>query len=179
MDDKILYTLDLKFKRHDLIFHYDENSKTLTIGKTKKVVLKYIIGVAIIVLCLFLAGLANRNDIPMGQVLKIVFILLSGTGLVMIVNAYKLSKNSKYKKEFSPNSIKLLSKNESKIYETENIRDLTYEINKYKDTFNGKLFVSLKDNSKVEFLTLIEKNRRHLISDFEYLSAIIKVHVKI
>ena len=179
MDKKILYTLDLKFKRHNLIFDYDENSQKLTIGKTKKVIVKYIVGILIILLCLFFAGLINRMDIPMNQVLKIIVLLLSGTGFVMIGNAYKLSKNSKYKKVISPNSIELLSKKDSKKYETDNIQDLTYEINKYKDTFNGKMFISLKDNSKVELLTLIEKNRKHLKSDFEYLSGIIKDHVNI
>ena len=179
MDKKILYTLDLKFKRHNLIFDYDESSKTLTIGKTKKVVIKYIIGTLIILLCFFFAGLVNRMNIPMNQVLKIIILLLSGTGFVMIGNAYKLSKNSKYKKVFLPNSIELVSKKELKKYEAENIKGLTYEINSHKDTFNGKLFISLKDESKVELLTLIEKNKNHLKSDFEYLSGIIKEHVKI
>ena len=115
----------------------------------------------------------------MNQVLKIIILLLSGTGFVMIGNAYKLSKNSKYKKVFLPNSIELVSKKELKKYEAENIKGLTYEINSHKDTFNGKLFISLKDESKVELLTLIEKNKNHLKSDFEYLSGIIKEHVKI
>ena len=116
---------------------------------------------------------------PMNNILKFVFLLLSGTGFVMVANAYKLSKNSKFKKVFSPNSIELLSKKESKKYDKENIKDMTYEINNYKDTFNGNLFITLKDDSKVELLTLIEKNRTHLKSDFDYLSSILKEHVKI
>lgn len=179
MDKKILYTLDLKFKRHDLLFEYDENAKVLTIGKTKKIAVKYLIGILIIALCLFLAGLVARIDMPMNNILKFVFLLLSGTGFVMVANAYKLSKNSKFKKVFSPNSIELLSKKESKKYDKENIKDMTYEINNYKDTFNGNLFITLKDDSKVELLTLIEKNRTHLKSDFDYLSSILKEHVKI
>ncbi len=179
MDKKVLYTLGLKFKRHHLIFDYDENSQTLTIGKTKKVMIKYIVGALIILLSFFFAGLINRLDIPMSQVLKIIVLLLGGSGFVMIGNAYKLSKNSKYKKVFSPNSIELLSKNESKKYETQDIQDLTYEINNYKDTFNGKLFILLEDNSKIELLTLIEKNRTHLKSDFEYLIGRIKEQVNI
>lgn len=179
MDKKILYTLDLKFKRHNLIFDYDVNAQKLTIGKTKKVIVKYIVGILIILLCFFFAGLINRMDIPMNLFLRIILLLLSGTGFVMIGNAYKLSKNSKYKKVFSPNSIELLSTSESKKYDAENIQDLVYEINKYKDTFNGKMFILLKDNSKIELLTLIEKNRTHLKSDFEYLRGIIKEHVNI
>ncbi|MCF8714471.1 hypothetical protein JM658_06460 [Joostella atrarenae] len=179
MDKKILYTLDLKFKRHNLIFDYDVNAQKLTIGKTKKVIVKYIVGILIILLCFFFAGLINRMDIPMNLFLRIILLLLSGTGFVMIGNAYKLSKNSKYKKVFSPNSIELLSTRESKKYDAENIQDLVYEINKYKDTFNGKMFILLKDNSKIELLTLIEKNRTHLKSDFEYLRGIIKEHVNI
>ena len=179
MDKKTLYTLDLKFKRHNLIFEYDAKSETLTVGKTKKIITKYIIGSIIILLCFFFAGIINRMEIPMNQLFKIIVLLLSGTGFAMIGKAYKLSKNSKYKKAFSPNSIELISKNESKKYDSENINDLIFEINSSEENSNGKLYLSLNDDSKVELLTLVEKNKKLLKSDFEYLRGIIKEHVKI
>ncbi len=177
MDKKILYTLDLKFKRHNLNFDFDESSKTLTIGKNQNLKRKYLIGGIIVVTALFLAGLVNRPELPWTNLIKWFFILLSGFGFTIIVNAWKLSQNNKYKKVFSENSIKLVSKNETKEFDKEKLQFIDYKLDTKKDQVNGKMFALLKNGKKVDLLTLIEKNRKHLKSDFDYLSEIINQHI--
>ena len=172
MDRKILYTLDLKFKRHNLVFEYNEATKTLTIGKTRKLVIKYIIGVLIILFCFFIAFFFSFLPFQ-----RLIFLLLSSVGFVMISNAYKLSQNSKYLKKFSPNSVELSSKYGTTNYDAERINDFTYHIQSYKDSYNGKLFITSSDDSEIELITLVGKDKKHLHSDFIYLRQILRDHV--
>ena len=174
MDKKTVYTLSLKLKRHNLLFEFNENNKTLAIGKTKNLKIQYILGALIIVAGLLIAILTEMK----------IFVVLAGFGVIMIHNAYRLSKNSKYQKIFSQNYVELSSKNDKKRYGKEDINDFEYTIKNIpdkfgQDTFNGKLFLTLKDSSTIELLTLIDKNHTHLKSDFEYLTEALKKHLNV
>ena len=173
MNKKELYILDMKLKRHKIEFKYDRNSNSLIFGKTKNLTIRYIIGILMIILGFYLAGLVLRTDFPLRNLMKYLFLIGGGFGVGIIVNAMKLSKNGKYEKIFSNGYIELKSKKNSVKYSLDSIEKLSYKLDNRREVYFGKLFLILKDQKEIELLTLTEKNRTYLKSDFEYLTKVL------
>ncbi|KAB8151830.1 hypothetical protein EZY14_016705 [Kordia sp. TARA_039_SRF] len=174
MDKKILYVLSLKFKRHNLAFNFDEQTQALILGKNLKLKRKYLIGTLIIVFTLIISFIL----ISFGMRLRLLLILPIILGGYIITNALSLSRNNKFEKIFSTNSIKLVSKEDSIEYKKNDIKKLDYFIYSGEtDKVKGRLFLYLKDNTEIELLTLLDKDRKFLKSDFEYLINILNKHL--
>ena len=173
MNKKELYTLVLKFKRHKIEFRYDKNSNSLIFGRSKNLTFKYIIGILMIILGLYLAGLVMHTDFPPRNLLKYLFLIVAGLGVGIIMHAMTLSKNSKYEKIFGKGYVELKSKKKSEKYLLEDIERLSYTFDNRREVYFGKLILFLKDKKEIELLTLTGENKKHLKADFDYLTKVL------
>jgi len=174
LDKKILYTLGLKFKRHNLVFSFDEQTQALILGKNLKLKRKFLTGALIIVLTLIIGFIL----ISFGIRLRLLLLLPILFGGYIITNALSLSRNNKFEKIFSKSAIQLVSEEEHMTYEKNDIKRLDYFIYSGEtDKVKGRLFLYLKDNTEIELLTLLDKDRKFLKSDFEYLINILNQHL--
>ncbi len=174
MDKKTLYTLKLKLDKHQINFDFDESKSELSFGKSYNLTSKWITGILIIIACFFVAGLPSRLNLPMAQLMKIIFILLSSIGFGIIANAIRKGKNNKYVKKFSKDSLKLVSKKDITEFTNDDISEIDYLIKKNRDNFTGTIEVKTKNKGKYQILTITEKEQKYLKNDLEYIVEIIK-----
>ena len=174
MDKKKLYTLKLKLDKHEINFDYDESKPELSFGKSYNLASKWILGTIIVIACFFAAGLPSRLNLPMAQLIKIIFILLSSVGFGIIANAIRKGKNNKFIKKFSENSLKLVSKKGITEFRNDDIIEINYTIKKNRDNFTGTIEVTTKTKDKYQILTITEKEQKYLKNDLEYIIEIIK-----
>lgn len=183
MDEKIVYTLGLKFKRLNIDFKYDDN--VFTIGKTKKIVWGYVKGSLIALISLFFAiGIWPFTGFIF-YLLYIPIFTFFAYGLLQILNSEKLTIDNKYKKIFTTDSIELVSKREVLKFKKKDIKDIVFEIKNSAllgQYSYGVIYILLVNGSKIQLLTLNEKKAgvsKVFKSDLDYITNQIKGHLNI
>ncbi len=171
MDKKKLYTLGLKFKRHQLEFDFDESSQFLVMGKAKKVKRKLFIGIALILIGLVITIFITLLQLGFaGRILRYLFLIVIGYGVVESFKQFKLGRANKYRKLISSEAIKIESKEGIKKYLAEDIQKFEYEITRNEEGEGiGSLLFTTNSGEQVQLLKLADKNPQYLDGDFAYL----------
>jgi len=175
MDKKKLFTLSLKFKRHNLQFDFDEASQTITIGKTQKVKRKILQGVLIVLISLPVILSVGLLDIPGRRYLLFVLLLPSIYGISQIIKYVNLANKNKYKKTIGKDSIQIESAEGMKTYDKSQIAKIDIDLKRDEEMEGeGSILIETVTGEKVDLLHLRSKKVSDLKIDFEYLKEFIE-----
>ncbi|MEM9337997.1 MAG: hypothetical protein AAGA66_04660 [Bacteroidota bacterium] len=175
MDKKKIFTLSLKFKRHNVQFDYDEPSQKITIGKTLKVKRKILEGVALIAISIPALIILLPMNFIARKILLILFFAPIGYGLSQIYKYVKLANKNKSKKVIGTDSIQIESSDGLEIFGKDQIAKIDIELKRDKDLEGeGSIFILNKSGEKKTLLHLRDKKLSDLKLDLEYLKDFIK-----
>ncbi|MEL6556688.1 MAG: hypothetical protein AAFQ94_00800 [Bacteroidota bacterium] len=173
MDQKKLYTIGLKFQRHQLEFRHDEASGYVIMGKAQKVKRKLFIGISLIIIGLLVAIVISVLQLGfVGRILRYLFLIVVGYGAVESFKQFKLGRANRFRKLISENAIKIESKEGIKEYSKSDIQSFEYESQRTEEgTGLGTLFLITNSGDKVQLLKLADKKPEYLHDDFTYLKS--------
>lgn len=169
MDKSKLYTLSLKFQRHNIQFEHKEQSAQVLIGKTAKVKRKIIQGILLVVLSIPLLVFIAPMNYAIRKIIIFVLFMPIAYGISQIYKYVKLAGKNKYRKLIGKSAIHIETAEGMKVYEAEHIDSVEIEYKRDGDMEGEGAIYFIHRGEKIYLLHLSDKRLADLKADLEYL----------